>query len=244
MNVSSRVLVTGADGFVGRNLIARLADAGRFTVLPIVRRSQEADWREAVAQADAVVHLASVTRSSDEAEIAAGNLGTTQMLIALLEELGRAPPVIFASSTKADNGTGYGRAKKSSEAILLGFVERTGAPLAIYRLPHVFGRWARSNYNSIVVTLCHAVATGRAVAINDRGAPLRLNYIDNVVDSFIDWLEAPSGTGYHEVAPLYETTVGDVEVIVRELPDEPGTHTRSPLESALSATYRSFLPAA
>lgn len=241
-----RVLITGADGFLGRNLRVRMAEAGRDEVLPIGRGSTEEDLRQAAARADAVVHLAGVNRPPDPADFTSGNAGFTSRLCEILAETGRASPVVFSSSTQAALDNPYGRSKREAEDALLRHAADTGAPVHLFRLTNVFGKWSRPNYNSAVATFCHNVARGLPVTVHDPAAPLNLVYVDDVVTAFLDVLaHPPAGSGFREAGPVHATTVGEVLDTIRAIHDGRQTlvtpRVGGGLARALHATYLSFL---
>ena len=145
-----KVLVTGADGFIGKNLRVALGEREGFEVLPITRASNDAQLADAVANADAVIHLAGVNRPQDPAEFATGNADFTARLCDLLSASGRAVPVAFASSIQAERDNPYGASKREAEDHLAAYADDTGAPVALYRFANVFGKWSRPDYNSAV----------------------------------------------------------------------------------------------
>ena len=248
--IARRIVVTGADGFIGRNLALRLTELGE-DVLPLTRGSTSDDWHAAVGRADAVVHLAGANRPVDPADFDTINAGTATLLVAALEAAaseagGRPIPVLYASSTRASGDDDYGRSKRAGEDALRDHGARSGSPVYIFRLPNVFGKWARPNYNSAVATFCHNIARDLPIAINDPAAPLSLVYIDDVVAAFVAVLDDRPAPGFAEVAPVYTTTVGMVADTIRgfradrvdNLIDAVGTG----LTRALYATYVAALP--
>lgn len=242
----TRIAVTGADGFVGRNLLLRLAEKGRFDGLSLTRGSSDDDWRDAAERADAVVHLAGVNRPENPIDFA-GNPGAAARLTTALDRAGRTIPVLYASSTKATEETPYGRSKQAAEDHLLAFAARTGAPVAIYRLPNVFGKWSRPNYNSAVATFCHNIARGLPISISDPDAPLSLLYVDDLIDAFLQALANPAlAAGFHETGHVYQTTVGAVAAMIEGFHDDRRLglidNVGTGLTRALYATYISFLP--
>lgn len=238
------VLLTGARGFVGRNLAVRLGELGH-DVLAIGREDDAAAWEAAAGRADAVVHLAGINRPSDPAEFETGNVGLTRRLCDLLQRAGNAAPILYASSIQAENDNPYGRSKAAAERVLFDHAAATGAPVANFRLPNVFGKWARPSYNSAVATFCHRVARGEAIEIHDPAAVLRLVYIDDVIDVFLPLLGGSFETGQFAVAPVHATTVGDVANIIRAFPESRDTLTTprvgTGLVRALYSTYLSYL---
>ncbi|RLS34638.1 MAG: NAD-dependent epimerase/dehydratase family protein [Planctomycetota bacterium] len=248
-----QIVITGADGFVGRNLRLRLAEIGHHAVTSIVRGSTAAELATAIAGADLVVHLAGVNRPQDPAEFAAGNAGFTTALCRLLEASGRQVPVIFSSSTQAALDNPYGRSKLAAEEALLSYATATASPVHIFRLTNVFGKWSRPNYNSAVATFCHNIARGLPIAVSDPAAPLRLVYVDDVIDAFLGVLAqggegTATGGGFCEAGPVYATTVGEVADSIRAFAGARETLLIPPvgtgLARALHATYVSFLPPA
>src|SRR5262249_26527613 len=138
--------------------------------------------------------------------------------------------------------------KAAAERLLFQHAERTGAPLHVFRLPNVFGKWCRPDYNSVVATFCHRMITGQQISVRDGAAPLQLVYIDDLLSAWLDLLEsAPRRSGYCEVAPVYSTTVGELERLIRGFQDRRQRHmvagVGSGLARALYATFLSYLPA-
>ena len=242
---SRRVAVTGTDGFVGSNLALRLTEIGD-QVLPLTRASTSADWHAAIAAADAVVHLAGVNRPINPAEFETVNAGTATLLVMALKAAERPIPVLYSSSIRAAGDDDYGRSKRAAEDALREYGAHSGCPVYVFRLPNVFGKWARPNYNSAVATFCYNIARDLPITINDRTAALSLVYIDDVVAAFIAALDNKSPAGFAEIAPVYATTVGDVVDTIRgfradradNLIDAVGTG----LTRALYATYVAALP--
>lgn len=240
------VVITGAEGFIGRNLALRLQEAGRDDVVGIGRMDAHR-LGEAVRDADIVFHLAGVNRPKSEDEFETGNAGATEQLCRALAAAGRPIPVVYASSTQAANDNPYGRSKRAAEEALLRYSEETGAPAYLFRLTNVFGKWARPNYNSAIATFCHNVAHGQDIAIHDPAAPLNLIYIDDVVDAFLGVLRGEASPGQVAAGPVYATTVGEAAGIIRDFPDIRKTlvvpSVGTGLVRALYATYLSYLPA-
>lgn len=242
-----QILMTGADGFIGKNLRVALAETPGIAVLPITRGSSRRELLDAAAQADAVIHLAGVNRPQDPMEFSVGNADFTALLCEALAASGRAIPVAFASSIQAERDNPYGRSKRQAEEHLAAYGERSGAPVAIYRLVNVFGKWSRPNYNSAVATFCHNIARDLPIRMDDAGTQLRLVYVDDVLAEFRRFLSDP-GTGVRlaEAGPIYSTTVGELagqieafkSVRTSLVTERVGTG----LVRALYATYVSFLP--
>lgn len=242
-----RVLVTGADGFVGRNLRVRIAEIGVHEVLPIGRGSSEADVASAASAADVVIHLAGVNRPPDPSDFFVGNTGVTERLCATLAAVGRRIPVVFSSSTQATLDNPYGRSKRGAEEALEAYSAATGSPVHLFRLTNVFGKWSRPNYNSGIATFCHNIARGLPITIHDPAAPLNLLYVDDCIDAFLGVLRDPfAGGGIREAGPVYATTVGEVVETLRAIHASRETllspRVGAGLVRALHSTYLSFLP--
>lgn len=242
-----RIVITGADGFIGRSLAVRLGELGYPEVVGITLDSSHDDLRAALSGAGFVFHLAGVNRPQDIEEFATGNAGFTEELCTSLEETGCAALVAFASSTQAAFDTPYGISKRAAEDALLRHAARCGAPVYLFRLTNVFGKWARPNYNSAVATFCHNIARGLDIAINDPEARLRLVYIDDVLEALVGLLNAPgTPSGFVEVGPEYETTVGEVARMVRSFAESRVSmltpRVGTGLIRALYSTYLSYLP--
>ncbi|MGQ0684330.1 UDP-2-acetamido-2,6-beta-L-arabino-hexul-4-ose reductase [Bradyrhizobium sp.] len=242
-----RILITGANGFLGANLRVRLREAGHQDIVCITRASSPSDLSAGLADADFVFHLAGINRPKTSDELIEGNRNFTERLCAALVASGRRTPVAFASSIQATEDNPYGQSKLAAEAALLRYGQATGASLFIFRLSNVFGKWARPNYNSVVATFCHNVARGLPITINDAAAKLRLIHIDDVADAFLRCLTAASpASGYAEAGPVYETTVGEVADTIRSFFESRSTLlcpvAGVGLGRALYATYVSYLP--
>lgn len=208
------VVVTGAKGFIGQNLMIHLAerrvDAAGFDIADDL-----ADMRAAVASADFVFHLAGVNRPETEDEFETGNAGLTGEVCRILAKAGNRAPLVITSSTQAERDNPYGRSKLAAEQAVLAHGETTGAPVHVFRLTNVFGKWARPNYNSAVATFCHNTAERLPITINDPAAPLKLIYVDDVCAALLRVLDDPTAAhgdrpGFAHAGPEYETTVGAV----------------------------------
>lgn len=245
--MNRRIVITGAGGFLAKNLAVRLREAGH-TVLPVTRDTSDAQFDVALGQADFVFHLAGANRPKDSAEFQEGNVALTRQLCKRLAALGRPVPVAYSSSTQATMDNPYGRSKRDAETVLERHGRETGSPVHLFRLTNVFGKWARPHYNSAVATFCHQVATGQPLTIHDPAAPVRLVYVDDVVDRFLTLLSVPEPSGFVEVDPVYETTVGKVADAIQGFADSRRSlvipRVGTGLVRALYSTYLSHLPPA
>ena len=241
-----RIIVTGGDGFIGRNLRVRLAEVGHTDVVNITRHTGEAKLRSAMAEAEFVFHLAAVNRPKDDGEFNEVNAGLTATVCAALRATDRQVPLVYSSSTQAVLDNPYGRSKRAGEIEVERYGASTGSSVFVLRLTNVFGKWCRPNYNSVVATFGHNVARGLPIAVDDPDAPLRLLYIDDVVEGMIRLLDpARSSPGFVDVGPTYATTVGGVAVILQTLAESRRTlvipKVGTGLTRALQATYLSYL---
>lgn len=242
-----RLLITGIEGFIGRNLRVRLQESGFTDLSGLTEASTQDDLVKAVSEADFVFHLAGVNRPKDPEEFAKGNVSFTETLCRALSASPRPVPVVFTSSIQALLDNPYGKSKREAEEVLQRYGRETGAPVHIFRLPNVFGKWCRPHYNSAIATFCHNIARDLPITVHDPSAPLRLAYIDDVVMAFLGLLHAqPVAGGFHDIDPVYETTVGEASEIIKSFPETRTTlltpRVGTGLRRALHATYLSYLP--
>ena len=244
------ILITGARGFMGKNLrsalTGRYGDAHRLMLLDMPHTEEE--LLAAAAEADFVFHLAGVNRPTDPADFQKGNADFTRQLLTLLKERGKRPPVLLSSSIQAALENPYGQSKLSAEQAVADYGRETGSAVYLYRLPNVFGKWSRPNYNSAVATFCHNVARGLPITVNDPSVTLRLVYIDDVVEEFLRAMEGqPHREGeWCTVQPVHEVNLGHMAELIQSFPGLRDSLTApdqsDPLVKKLYATYLSFLP--
>lgn len=242
-----KILVTGARGFIGKNLAIRLCEKGAHEVIPFVRGDAVESLESLVAAADAVVHLAGENRPREVEEFTRTNVDLTRALCNAVRTSGKKIPIIFASSTQAVKDNPYGTSKREAEKIIETFSREIGSPVIIYRLPGVFGKWCRPDYNSVVATFCHNISRGLPVRMDDPAAALTLVYIDDVVSEIIGKLESGfKGCSSGNVAPEYTTTVGALNDALTAFRDGQTTLLIPPVGAgflrALYSTYVSYLP--
>jgi UDP-2-acetamido-2,6-beta-L-arabino-hexul-4-ose reductase len=207
------VLVTGASGFIGKNLCAQLNLTEGIKVIEYTKESTQQDLENGIKDADFIYHLAGVNRPVDEADFKKHNTGLTEEIISLLEKFNKKTPLLISSSTQAVLDNPYGLSKKAAEDAVFAWHKNSSAPVFVYRLPGVFGKWSKPNYNSVVATFCNNIANSLPISINDPSYVVTLAYIDDVVDAFIQHLSSSKEGGYDEVQTI-ETTF---EVSLREL---------------------------
>lgn len=245
-----RIVVTGADGFIGKNLQLRLAELVHADVVGITRATPPQVVQQALATADFVFHLGGVNRPQDPAEFAMGNAGLTQAVCTALTAAKSRAPLLLASSTQAALDNPYGRSKLAAEDTVRSYGAATGAPVHIFRLPNVFGKWCKPNYNSAVATFCHNIARSLPIQVNDPAAPVTLVYVDSVIERFVQLMDgadaAVDADGFTTVAPQYSTTVGELARQIQAFKSSRATlmteRVGAGLVRALYATYVSYLP--
>lgn len=243
----SRITITGANGFVGRNLVWRLREAGFVDVTPIDRSANDETIAHQLDGADLVIHLAGVNRTDNPAEFHNGNADYTGRICALAAASARPPALFFASTIRATDDNDYGRSKLAAEAHVEAYGKTTRSPAWNTRLVNIFGKWARPEYNSAVATFCHNIARGLPIRINDPTAPLSLLYVDDLADRLLAIAggERPP-SGMLDVGPVHQTTVGAVADMLHAMAagrnqlSVPATGTG--LARALYATFISYLP--
>jgi UDP-2-acetamido-2,6-beta-L-arabino-hexul-4-ose reductase len=244
-----KILITGSSGFIGSNLRVRLTELPEFEVCALRHEEVDAAPDALFDDCHAIVHMAGVNRPEDVNEFALGNADFTERLCRRLSSANVKPAIIYASSTQVERDNLYGKSKRNAEKLIGELVEQCGGAALVYRLPNVFGKWSRPNYNSAVATFCHNCARGLPIQINDPNAPVTLAYIDDVIDVWIAALRSIrdyAGVQLREVNPVYTVTVGQLADSILSLADSRRTgvvgEVGAGLMRALHATYLSFLP--
>ena len=241
-----KILLTGANGFIGKNLTHFLSKKANVEILSVNRGTPKKDLETYVINADWIIHLAGINRPNEEKEFVEGNVGFTNQICQTLINSNQKTPIIFASSIQADKTNPYGLSKRAAEDALKRFSSDYDSPIFICRLANVFGKWSRPNYNSAVATFCHNVANDLPLQINDANALIRLVYVDDVVETFWNMINGSvSVEQTFQIQPEYRISVGDLAKTLagfkksREslITDRVGTG----LTRALYSTYLSFL---
>ena len=243
-----KILVTGARGFVGKNLVCELKNRGYNELFLYDIDSDHALLEQACRECDFVFHLAGVNRPKNQDEFMKGNFGFTSVLLDTLRRYHSRAGILISSSIQAALDNPYGKSKKAGEDLLRAYGGETGAPVFLYRLPNVFGKWCRPNYNSVVATFCNNTAHDLPITINDPSVELHLVYIDDVVSEFIGAMEgnAHCENGICFVPTVHSIRLGDLAELIRSfrrsraersVPDQS-----DPLTKKLYAAYLSYLP--
>ena len=253
------ILVTGAKGFVGRNLVSQLHNIqsgkaknyGVFSDMQVFEYDVDSDPCELdvyCKRADFVFNLAGVNRPKDQAEFMQGNFGFASALLDTLKKYNNSCPVMISSSTQAALDNPYGESKRAGENLLFDYARETGARVLVYRFPNVFGKWCRPNYNSAVTTFCNNIAHNLPIQVNDPSVMLHLVYVDDVVDELI---AALSGNEHREgdycVVPIVHTvTLGKIVDLLYSFREMSGNlqvpDLGDPFTKKLYSTYLSYFP--
>ena len=246
------ILVTGAQGFVGKNLVSNLYnikegknqtrsfEIDNIFEYDIASTPEELD--EYCQSADFVFNLAGVNRPKDDSEFMKGNFGFASRLLDTLQKYNNKCPIMLSSSIQASlsgkyEGSEYGKSKKAGEDLFFEYAEKTGAQVFVYRFPNLFGKWCRPNYNSAVATFCNNIANDLPIQVNDASTELELLYIDDLVDEMLNAIEgkehrcdyngvdvlAKEDGAYCYVPVTYKKTLGEIVDTIHKFEDMPKT---------------------
>lgn len=243
-----KILVTGAKGFIGKNLIAELKNRKYDDIFEFDRDTEPSLLDDYCKEADFVFHLAGVNRPKEQTEFMEGNFGFTSDLLGSLKKHKNTCPVMISSSIQAEFDNPYGESKKAGEDLLFFYSEETGSKVLVYRLPNVFGKWCKPNYNSAVATFCNNVAHDLPIQVNDPSVVMNLVYIDDVVSELINALEGKESKAgeFCEVPVVHTITLGEIVDLIysfkksredRSIPKMSEEFTKK-----LYSTYLSYLP--
>jgi UDP-2-acetamido-2,6-beta-L-arabino-hexul-4-ose reductase len=244
-----RVLITGSGGFIGKNLVLRLIEMSGIEVLSFTRSDSSEKLVGLVAQADRIIHLAGENRPTDVSDFFRVNTDLTRVLCDAIRSSSRKIPLIFASSTQVEFDNLYGNSKRAAEQVVEEFVSETGNPAVIYRLPGVFGKWCKPNYNSVVATFCYNIARDLPIKVNDAETILNLIYVDDLVDEYLHALHNfRNGLSWGSVSQTYSITLGSLAAQILAFKNCRTTliseRVGTGLTRALYSTFVSYLPPA
>ena len=243
---STKILVTGSNGFIGKNLIFQAKERLNFEIDTFTRKNSDKTLKEKLLKADFLIHLAGENRPETDDQFQIVNVGLTKKISEILLQYSHQIPIVFTSSSQAEISNEYGKSKLAAENILQNLAIENGNPINIYRLPGVFGKWCLPNYNSVVATFCYNIANNLTIKINDEQKIIRLVYIDDVINSIFEViLNNKEGTNFHNIDNEYEITLGKLANKIEAFKysrqsliiDKVGTG----LTRALYSTYLSYL---
>ena len=249
-----RVLITGANGFIGKNLHLYLAERKDVEVSCFAHSNNLSELSTVLRGVDFVFHLAGINRSQEPAEFISGNVNFTQALCAALVALktatGKKPSIVYASSIQAAGSSSYGVSKREAERALFELARNYEIPVHVFRLPNVFGKWCKPHYNSVVATFCHNIAHGLPIEVHDPATPLNLVYVDDVIARFLQLMDGADAcvgdSGFEVVGSQYSISVGELAAQIKAFQNSRDTlvieRVGAGLVRALYATYVSFLP--
>jgi UDP-2-acetamido-2,6-beta-L-arabino-hexul-4-ose reductase len=242
------ILITGAEGFIGKNLAEALTRKEDLEIMKFDVQDDIHDLESFLKRADLIFHLAGINRPEKVEDFETGNVGLTDKIVILLEKLEKPTPIVFSSSIQAALDNPYGRSKKGAEDVLRVYSKKNNAKTYIFRLPNVFGKWSRPNYNSVVATFCYNISRNLDIHISDENKELELVYIDDVIREFLALLSC-NGEDiqkiYYEVDRVFRLTLGELAEKIYELRDIRRTLVVPDFDDDflrfLYATYLSFL---
>ena len=245
-----KVLVTGAKGFIGRNLISELERRENVEVMPFDIDSPAEALEEYCRECNFVFNLAGVNRPEHTEEFMEGNFGFASTLVQTLKKYQNTCPIMNSSSIQAALDNPYGKSKKAGEDMLYAYGKEVGAEVYVYRFPNVFGKWCRPNYNSAVATFCNNIANGLPIQVNDRNTVMHLVYIDDVVEELLQTLDRHphlNPDGYCYVPTVHEVTLGEIVDLLYSFKESRENlmipnMTDGSFAKKLYSTYLSYLP--
>lgn len=243
-----KILITGAKGFIGKNLCTTLRQHKEYQLLEADIQTAFEELTGYLQECDFIYHLAGVNRPKEEKEFFAGNADFTTMIVNYLKEKGRRVPIVFTSSIQVDRDNPYGQSKKQGEQALIKYSKDTGVPIYIYRLTNIYGKWSRPNYNTVVATFCYNIARDLPIQVNNPDDEINLCYIDDVVAEFLKALKGnPTREDGNCIVPVsHPVKLGVLADTIHSFRESRNSLSiadmSNPLVKNLYSTYLSFLP--
>jgi UDP-2-acetamido-2,6-beta-L-arabino-hexul-4-ose reductase len=241
------ILITGANGFIGSHIKSKLNKTKEFSTLSLTREDSRDSLQKKINKSDLIIHLAGVNRPTEVSEFDTINVGLTESICQFVQEKNTKTPIIFGSSTQALLDNPYGQSKYSAETLFKNLSSFHGSPVAILRLPGVFGQFCKPNYNSVIATFCYNIANNLPIIIDNPAKLLSVVYIDDVINQIINLiLYKFNGCSYPIVKPEYSISLGDIAKQIKTYKDCNKKLNIDGIDEnfshALFATYLSYLP--
>ena len=246
-----KILITGSNGFLAKNLIYHLKEINDIELILFSKKNSLSQLESKLNKADFIFHLAGVNRPDHMKEFITGNKDLTDFIIKTLIKLNKKTPLLFSSSIQVKLNNEYGNSKKEAEDIIKDYSNFTSAPIFIYRLPNVFGKWSKPNYNSVIATWCHNIANDKPIEVDDPKSKITLVYVDDVIKSFIDKIPFKKNiemqnSVLYKIDNIYEKTLKEIKNLLISFKESRKSlkveKVGSSFERALYSTYLSYLP--
>jgi len=246
-----KILITGSNGFLAKNLIFNLKEINNIELILFSKKNSLNQLKSKLKKADFIFHLAGVNRPDDKEEFISGNKGLTDFITKTLIELNKKTPLLFSSSIQVELNNDYGNSKKEAEKIIKDYSNFTGAPIFIYRLTNIFGKWSKPNYNSVIATWCHNIANDKPIKVDNPNSELSLVYVDDVIKSFIEKISfnkkiETQSSHLYEIDRVYKKSLKDIKNLLMSFKESRKSllveKVGSGFERALYSTFLSYLP--
>lgn len=242
-----KVLITGSEGFIAKNLREILARMPEIEVLLFSKNNSFEKLEELIKESDFIFHLAGVNRPQNPDEFYKGNSNFTQNIVDTIKKYDKKIPILLSSSAQIGNGSDYAKSKEEAENIIIKYSKENNVNCFIYRLPNVFGKWSKPNYNTVIATWCHNITRDIEIQVNNKDTQLELVYIGDVIHAFVKHLYlSQSKEIFHAVKTVYKKTLGEIQELLYMFRDSRKNllipNIAKGFERVLYATYLSFLP--
>lgn len=243
-----KILVTGSNGFIGKNLIVELSNRGYNDIYKCDINTTKQELDEYIEKCEFIFHLAGVNRPENDEDFMKGNFGFTSEMLDLLKKHNNKAPIVITSSIQAELDNPYGKSKKAGEDLMFNYEKETGAKVMLYRLPNVFGKWCRPNYNSVIATFCYNIARDMSIKVNNPEVVLNLVYIDDVIEELISNLNQKGHVKdkFYYVPIIYTQKLGDIANLIYSFKKSRDNLLLPNMQDGfikkLYSTYLSYLP--